>query len=327
MASAGGAGIENEAIEWLVRREAADDRAAVCAGLDRWLADDPRHRGAFIRAEAAWRLLDRGAALGGQMLAEPDAGMDTIRLSRRGVLAGSAAAVLALAGATAFLASRGRVGPVQHYATRRGEIRRVSLPDGSTALLNTATQIDFALTAATRLVALKSGEGWFRVREDVRRAFIVDGGLAAVSATAAAFVIRRLEERMEVVVSRGHVRLSPDATRSEGLLLDAGRRAIIDTRGGVRLMSLSDEELRRRLAWREGGLGFDGEAVVDAVAAINRSNRLQIDVEPGRLASERVVGWFAVHDPESFAKSIAVTFDARIRIEPDRIVIGDRPKK
>src|SRR3569832_486406 len=57
--------IDSEAAEWAIRSQGRDLTAAERAELDEWLEASPRHRGAFLRASAAWVDLDRLAALAG----------------------------------------------------------------------------------------------------------------------------------------------------------------------------------------------------------------------------------------------------------------------
>ena len=56
-------GIDEEAANWVVRQHARALAAEEQAELDCWLQADVRHRGALLRARAAWVDLDRLAAL------------------------------------------------------------------------------------------------------------------------------------------------------------------------------------------------------------------------------------------------------------------------
>src|ERR1700748_2387932 len=54
-----------QAAEWAVRSHGRDLSSAEQAELDEWLGANPRHRGAWLRASAAWIDLDRLAAMAG----------------------------------------------------------------------------------------------------------------------------------------------------------------------------------------------------------------------------------------------------------------------
>src|SRR5947208_578414 len=57
--------IHSEAAEWGIRSQGRELSSAQRAELDQWLEESPRHRGAFLRASAAWVDLDRLAAMAG----------------------------------------------------------------------------------------------------------------------------------------------------------------------------------------------------------------------------------------------------------------------
>lgn len=315
--------IDDAAAKWVARLDHIDDAPEIRSDFETWLAGDPRRQGAYLRAEAAWRLLDRGRALGGLPLAEnDDRSEEASQLPRRALIAGVGTLVAAFAG-LAFLGLRPRI-PVESYATQRGEIKRVPLADGSVAMLNTTTELDFALGADERLVTMRKGEGWFQVAKDRDRAFVVDAGFVRAIAVGTAFSVRRFADHAEVVVVEGVVRLSIDQDTLPGSL-SPGDRAIVDQSGHVRLATLSDKDIRRQLAWRDGGLGLDGETIAAAAAEFNRYNRLQIVVEPGPLGAERIVGWFDVNDPIGFAQSASLAYGGRVDIEGN--VIHLRPGK
>src|SRR5690554_2975709 len=149
--------------------------------LQRWLALDPRHPGALLRAQAAWMALDPPRPP--VSLPEHEA-KRSIKLNRRTVLAGGGAAIAAsIAGGIMLL--RGT-----SYTTSVGEIRRVPLADGSIVAINTASAIDVNLDNAVREILIEQGEAWFQVTKDKQRPFVVAAGRARVKAVGTAFSVR-----------------------------------------------------------------------------------------------------------------------------------------
>ncbi|HWT51122.1 MAG TPA: DUF4880 domain-containing protein, partial [Caulobacter sp.] len=51
--------IEAAATRWIWRMDREGRSPELDADLEAWLAGDPRRRGAFLKAEAVWTLLDR----------------------------------------------------------------------------------------------------------------------------------------------------------------------------------------------------------------------------------------------------------------------------
>jgi transmembrane sensor len=62
------------------------------------------------------------------------------------------------------------------YHTRLGELGHVELPDGSMAILNTATEIELAFTSSVRRIRLLQGEALFDIAPDPHRIFVVEAG-------------------------------------------------------------------------------------------------------------------------------------------------------
>src|SRR5690606_7626404 len=141
------------AAQWHVRlRESAttaDERA-----WRAWLDSDPLNRWAWGRVE---QLRERFAGVPG------DLALDTLeraasKVGRRAVLKGLALA----AGAGSIAWAAGRQGAGQRWladlSTAAGDIRPVTLDDGSTLVLNSASAVDVRFSAAQRLVVLRQGE-------------------------------------------------------------------------------------------------------------------------------------------------------------------------
>jgi transmembrane sensor len=211
--------IEADAIAWVARLDRAGDEACLEAELAAWLGDDARRRGAYFRAQAAWRMLDRASVLRGsaqQASAEPASGDSYAEerddgefveavpfISRRRLLFGG----LAAAGvAGLFVLGRSDWDmPVQRIETAIGEIRRVPLEDGSMAAVNTASRLAVRLQPDTRQVELAQGEAWFQVAHDAARPFVVEAGDVRVQAVGTAFSVRRTAAGADIQVTDGTV--------------------------------------------------------------------------------------------------------------------------
>ena len=91
--------------------------------------------------------------------------------------AGAVTCLLVLAGWRFFMQPDHRV-----HQTERGGFERVVLPDGSTASLNTNSEIRVHFTHHHREIVLTRGEALFSVAHDELRPFEVDAGANAVRA-------------------------------------------------------------------------------------------------------------------------------------------------
>lgn len=297
------------ATQWVIRR----DRGLTDAErreLDQWLRVDRRHVGAFARAQAAWAV----AADRHIRVPEPD-----IVPARRRLLAGGGALAACLAlGITGWRV----LGPEQ-YRTAMGEVRRILLADGSVVTLNTDSAIAVDLGRKERRIDLDRGEAWFSVAADASRPFIVQAGLTRVDAPVSEFTLRRQEERADLMVTGGQVRTWVEGTAAPiPTLVTSGHRLSRDGDGNAAMASLSAQEARRRLAWREGMIILEGETLAAAAADFNRYNHRRIIITDPLLARQKMVGAFRAEDPESFARAAGVALGAPVAVGPDQIRIG-----
>ncbi len=303
------ADIEAAAARWVVRADREDlDQAELAA----WLAGDTRRQGAFVRAQAAWGLLDRGRALGGEEVSDKA----RPRVGRRGLLAGlgaAAAACVAVVATPRLLAAR--------YGTAVGEIRRVPLADGSLAAINTDTALEVAMKPRKREVRLDRGEAWFQVAKDVQRPFVVESGPVRVRAVGTAFSVRRRDGGCEVLVTEGVVEVWSEGAGEEPRRVTAGERVFASDSAGAARPLPASLEITRELAWREGQIVLDGEAFGAAAEEFNRYNARKIVIADPALAEQKLVGWFRTNEPESFARAAAASFGARVTVRGDAILV------
>ena len=291
------------------RWAAALDRgldASEQAELSAWLQDDPRHRGALLRAQAALSLLDRGRALSGiEQGAQDEAPLPSRRRWWRLGGAAVAAALVAGVGIGLWPDRAARID------TALGEIRRMPLADGSVAVVNSGTALRVAFTPARRNVELASGEAWFQVAHNPKRPFVVASGPVRVQAVGTAFDVRRQGDAARVVVTKGVVRIWTEGSGVAPIDVSAGHAATIDASERVAVRTVSAQTSDQQLAWRDGRIVLDDMTLRDAVAEFNRYNSDRLEVAPA-LAGRRVVGWFRTYDMEGFANASAAMVGGRV---------------
>jgi transmembrane sensor len=322
--------IDFEAAHWVVRLHADALAVEEQAELDHWLEGDSRRRGALLRAHAAWLNLDRLAALAARRAQPAERVVEPIRAAttvahpftnRRWFVAASVMSVV-LGGAGAWMARRrGHV-----YISDVGEIRSVTLADGSQMVLNTATEATVDFDWTRREIKLALGEGLFEVAKDPARPFIVKAGFLSVRAVGTVFAVRSVDHRVDVTVTEGVVELVDTSGSDGGLthLVGANERATVMQTGHIEIRGVSRAEAERRLAWREGMIEFDGESLVDAVDEVNRHNHRHIAIGDPTLAARPIVGRFRANDPENFAATVAVALGAQHTVKGDAIYLQQR---
>jgi transmembrane sensor len=324
--------INVQAARWVVRVQAGQPSLDEQRELDAWLDADSRHRGAYVRARAQWIDLDRLAALHGPVspVATQDDGR--ARLSRRELIAAGVAAIAVIGGGGSWVLLKDGG---THYASGIGEIRRIALEDGSTLLLNTASEVAVRFSEHRRSLQLIRGEALFEVTHDAQRPFLVHVNDIVVRAVGTQFAVRLEAAQVDVTVTEGIVELAgtavmpgpaqsgPASSGLKPMRLAANQRAVIQPATAPRVEPIAPAESDRRFAWRTGSVSFDGESLQSAVAEINRHNRRQVLVDDPVLGAKPVVGVFRATDPEGFSVAAALALKASVVSDGD--VIHLRP--
>jgi transmembrane sensor len=340
--------ISDVAARWAVRGDAGVLSEQEALDLETWLSSDSRHRGAYVRACAQWVGLDRLSVLNGPVgSAAEDSSRGTCdadelvarrsfaadRMSRRRMLAATAASIAIAGGALTWAVRKGN----ERYKSGIGEVRRIALADGSTLLLNTDSEVTVELEKQFRNIRLLRGEAVFEVAHDKARPFVVRAKNTAVRAVGTAFAVRLDAERIDITVTEGVVEIADVGTMASlGPIVTnvpspgvrrvvAHERALVGgtTTQALNVFPIASASSDRRLAWREGMLSFDGESLGEAVAEINRYNHRRIIIDDPILGQRPVVGVFRTTDLEGFAAAAAAALQARV--VPDGNVIRLEP--
>jgi transmembrane sensor len=300
--------IADEAAAWVARMDAEDWSDDNEAELQAWLSSDPRRRGALLQAQASWLSLDR----------EGEAGVVAkLPVSRRSLVVGGSALAASIVGGLVWVNSG------TTYRTELGEIRRVPLSDGSTALINSDSEVRVKLAERRRNVRLANGEAWFRVAKDPHRPFVVQAGQIVVQAVGTAFSVRRRDQGADVIVTEGVVEVWAAPADGYKTRLEAGQRAFIGDNAAVHLAKESTASVERALAWRVGSIDLAGETLAMAVEDFNRYNHRKLILLDQRLANEQFDGTFRTDDPEGFAASVGRSFGVPVYAQdPGEIRIG-----
>ena len=294
-----------QAAEWfaLLRSgEASDsDRHAWQA----WLDQKREHRDAWAHAETVARRFEP--------VRSPElrhAATDTLHgaraksLPRRRVLG-----ALAILGGGALLGVEAwRAHPVYllaQYRTGTGELRSLTLADGSSVWLNTASAFDTDYSASLRRLRLLDGEMLVDTAHDSMRPLVVDTAHGRLRALGTRFTVRLLDGATYLAVYGGavEVRSSGGATR----IVKAGSQVTFSATA----IGKTEAADPAREAWSRGVLLADNMALQDVVAELKRYHRGHIGVAP-EVAQLRVLGGYPLHDLDKTLRMLAAVLPLRV---------------
>lgn len=248
-----------QARHWIARLASGTVSEAELVAMRAWIDAAPAHREAFARERQTWQDLavirDAFVPTGPASAAPP-----ARRPARRVIgLAAVAAAVVLLGAPRAMLWFQA------DHVSAAGRIERVTLADGSVAMLDSDTAIDERFDAQGRTVRLLKGRGWFDVRHGDARPFRVEAGDGAVQDIGTAFEVDRTDGGVKVGVTDGVVRVA--GATGAALTLRTGERAGFATGAAAARLAAAPGGIA---AWRNGEILLHDVPLAAAIAQVGR---------------------------------------------------------
>jgi transmembrane sensor len=276
--------IRREAIAWLIRIQETPENASLRAALENWLGRDLRHA-------AVWRGLTQ---LDGAI-----AKADRHRRTRRRAVMLMGTTVLALGLAwLAWPTLSLRI--TADHASGVGEIKTVTLADGSAATLAPLSAIAVEQDPGVRRVRLLKGQAWFEVKADAARPFRVEAGEAEATVLGTAFSVSLTAEGAAVAVASGSVRVNHARLRLSERLA-AGSMLALTQNGARREMVRSDTVA----PWRHGLLIMREQPLRDVIDAMRPWLPGIVVTRGSALSRQRVTGVYDMRHPEDSLAMLA----------------------
>lgn len=286
-----------QAAEWLVRLQDGAT-SADHAACEQWRSSDPQHALAWERAE---KLMSKLGTL------PPELAMPVLSRapgSRRAAVTRIVALMLTVPAGWAawrYAESQPWAGEIH---TTTGERRLVTLADGTSVTLNTASAIDVRYTAEERLIVLRNGEILVRSASTPdARPLRVSTAEGLMQPLGTVFNVRRHACSTELAVLEGAVRVTPAHAAQNVQVIGAGTQTRFNARH-IAPARATDPALS---AWTTGMLLADQMRLEDLVAELSRYRKGLLRVDPA-VASLRVSGAFPITDTERTLDMLVSTY-------------------
>lgn len=287
----------DEAVSWLSLFQLGQVSARDEARFDAWLKRDPINQRAYIDAERTFQVLRQAKSEG--LLGQRHKPLSHVRPAPRARRPWFAIATAATAAAVAALFVLPRLSDGD-YRTAPGEMRTVTLNDGSTIYMNGGTRFAVKMTGAERRISLREGEALFQVAKDPDRPFRVDIGNQVAQAVGTAFDVNRTRDHVEIAVSEGVVEVMPPVVASQvassmpkpGEVVPGAQRLaagnVIVYEGKTAPAGVKTVPVERIGAWRHGELVFESVPFGRMLEALGRTYGGKFTTEDASLARRTV---------------------------------------
>ena len=227
--------------------------------------------------------------------------------------------------------------PDHIIATTAGELKQVTLPDGSKVTLGAKTEIAVHYGQCMRTILLNSGEALFDVEHDPKCPFTVIAGDGAITAVGTEFSVRRTLDRVTVQVAEGAVNVQPrDALASvpwpkvtevsniswPDAKLAQGQE--VTYRGNQSRTPVESEDSRVATEWLDGRREYHHEPLAYLIADINRYVEEPIEMDPD-VGELQFSGLVYESQVKTFLQDLEIIFPVKVsRTAQNHILIQAR---
>ncbi|THU05089.1 DUF4880 domain-containing protein [Lampropedia puyangensis] len=304
--------VAQQAAQWFVRCSEGKLTPQAQQAFDTWLAADPAHTAAWERAmHISGHMQQLPANVASPVLQRPSRHSTNRRAAIR------ALAALLVTAPAGWWAWRHAPAPWHSdWASATGQLRTVTLPDGTQVLLDTASAIDVAFDATQRAIHLRAGAIMVTTAPDpivrnaphgLARPFLVLTEQGQARAIGTQFSIRLEGNRSQVAVLEGAVALSPrngHATHT----LHAGQQSQFTSNAVSDVEPLSTQAQQ----WANGILAVENMPLGSFVAELARYRSGLLQCDPA-IASLRITGAFRVADTDAVLHNLTQLLPISVR--------------
>lgn len=302
--------IEDEAAAWFARLR-GPHAESISSEFEMWAARSEHHRRAYERIA---RLFDDAEVL--KLSGRRRIGDRTNHRRLALLVAASALATIALV-ATLRMMPDGHVptAAMEQLAARQGEIRALTLSDGSHVTLDTGSRITVALGDRVRRVKLEAGRARFDVARD-SRPFIVEAGAGELQVGSGVFDVAFIPRDQVLVTSLDANLEARPALRHAGLVMPirplTGGSILAYTAADFSRPVIHDNAQRSGPDWPSGWASYRSIPLSALVAETNRYAEVPIVIDDPATGRHNVSGRFHLTDTDSVAGNLAEVFDLTV---------------
>ena len=341
--------IVSEACSWFAQLETGNLSAADLDAFREWIGRSPRHASEIRRLAMLSEQLNILSDLA-EPLSDAAESYQPI-VSKRGRfstrLVGAALASVMIAVILVVTSNLMSIQKPVMFATPVGGYLIQELSDGSVVRLNTDSQIEVLFDRESRTIRLNRGEVFFDVAHDTERPFLVQAANREVKAVGTAFVVRLEQQKFEVLVTEGVVKveeiavvtkpvaaakggvedLEPRIGLSNPVFLKASQAiSILDEIETPVIKTVAESEINRQLTWHMGYLEFSDMSLEEVIQEVSRHTELQLEIVDPAIKSTKFDGVFPTGDVRIIFDALETAYGIQIEYTgSNAVLIGERP--
>ncbi|UOE47741.1 FecR domain-containing protein [Mucilaginibacter sp. SMC90] len=177
--------------------------------------------------------------------------------------------------------------PVNYQETvaLNGEIKLITLPDGTTICLNAGSRLQYPdkFKQSTREVTL-TGEAFFKVAHDSRKPFIIHSGKIKTTVLGTSFNVKAYNEdkSIKITVVSGKVGVAPVTSKHPAVLLTSNMQMVYN-KASQKLLAEKIDDASAVISWQQGKLQYHNTPLFDVLADVQRKYNVMIRADKNLL--------------------------------------------
>ncbi len=214
--------------------------------------------------------------------------------------------------------------PVTSYKTGFGEVKSISLPDGTIVTLNATSSILVGryFNKKDRTVFLK-GEAFFQVKQHAGKPFIVKAGKLHVTALGTSFDVSAFEQdkKITVVLKEGKVAVGTKKLKQEPVLLNPGEEVVFNEAEPKKLEVRQQKDKKEHQVWQQQILYFNDAGLQEVKHKLERFYGVKIDMKELEKQGWKLSGSYKNEPLENVLKSLSFSYGLKYEIEGDQVTL------
>ncbi|MFD2203269.1 FecR family protein [Shivajiella indica] len=205
-------------------------------------------------------------------------------------------------------------------STPKGNKKIISLPDGSSVVLNSDSKLTFSSDFIHNRIVRLEGEGFFDVIKDESHPFTVITGNISTTALGTSFNIRSYEESSGIQVSLASGKVRVENTKNKNLI-EINPGEAVDYSPQSETLHKKQIDISKILNWKEGILHFDKVPFYQVVLELERWYGVNISIAgTNKIPDYKCTGTFKQHEYLSnVLKVLSYSLDFEYQIKEDNV--------
>lgn len=201
----------------------------------------------------------------------------------------------------------------------RGKRQKIILPDGTKVILNSNTNLKYPADFKGKIRSVEiDGEGFFDVKRDTDRPFIIHTVKADIQVLGTSFNVKAYNEDEEVAVSVKTGKVQVDIENATLKLLPNEQLILEKATNEYRK---HQEDIKKVMLWTDGKLYFNRSSIKSVVLELQRIYDCEIEFAPDFTQDEYLYGEHENQSLEAVLNSIKHSTNVNYRKEGSKFIL------